>query len=524
MSQKTAKFIPLSDKRGSVFWWGVIDNLESWKIPNKNSPFWRNFRIDWMWIKIRPWFYQYWDDLGATDYPRWIDAYYRSVLANDRIVLRYNTDWTHKLVTVVPSTWVQASITTAWLITSDNRMNFLNANDSLYCFNWVDLIGKLNWTTYSNETATLTPSFWAFYDNSAFVAWDSSNPTKIYKSATNDPEDFAWTWSDEFSSSYPVVWLASTAQAIYIFSENSVDMITQSSIKQVGSALVYTSIPLEANEWGANHQTIWVYGRDCYYLSKSNKLKKVAPGQSIHYDVKELSHRENNGISKIMGTLDPDQSDWNCYVIPEMKLIKWHLKTKWSSFNDVCIIYDTGNDEFLIDDHKVFYWGVNYKTQNFTISQIEPKVYIDEFWATDDDSAIQFTYTIKELNFWTPTILKCLWQMRLYLSINTIWKVYQNIYADWGLVDRKLIDSNTIPQAWGGLWTEEFWTYAIWTEWYVSPDTLYNTTIVRDKWYLRIKAKNFQVTYESSELWTQILLQSLEPQVEQLPFLTTSHY
>ena len=128
------------------------------------------------------------------------------------------------------------------------------------------------------------------------------------------------------------------------------------------------------------------------------------------------------------------------------------------------------------------------------------------------------------MNFWTPSINKTLWQTRLFIGLNILWKVYQNTYADWSLVDSKLIDSTTIPQAVWWIWTKAIWTFAIWTGWITSADNLYNTTIVRDKWYLKIKAKEFYIEYVSYDLWTLCLLQNLEAQVEQLPYLTTSHY
>jgi hypothetical protein len=101
--------------------------------------------------------------------------------------------------------------------------------------------------------------------------------------------------------------------------------------------------------------------------------------------------------------------------------------------------------------------------------------------------------------------------------------VYQNIYADGALVDTKLVDSSSIPQSLDWLWTKEIWTYAIWTEWSTADD-LYDTTIVRDKWYLRIKARNFYISYVSYKLWTKLLLQNTEPMVEMLPWIWTSHY
>lgn len=113
-----------------------------------------------------------------------------------------------------------------------------------------------------------------------------------------------------------------------MFTKNTLDMINNESIKQIASNLVYTSIPLEANEGAVVHQSVAVYGNACYYLSASNKIKMVAPGKYVGYDVVDISHRAGRGIDKTMATLASDQSDSFAYVIPELGLIKWHVKTK----------------------------------------------------------------------------------------------------------------------------------------------------------------------------------------------------
>jgi hypothetical protein len=84
----------------------------------------------------------------------------------------------------------------------------------------------------------------------------------------------------------------------------------------------------------------------------------------------------------------------------------------------------------MVDTQKFFGGGINYHTKNFTISQVESKLYQDEYGSSDDDIPIQFEYRTKILNFGDPTILKTLWMLRTYLSINELGQVYQEIWAD----------------------------------------------------------------------------------------------
>jgi hypothetical protein len=69
----------------------------------------------------------------------------------------------------------------------------------------------------------------------------------------------------------------------------------------------------------------------------------------------ELSERKYAGISKIMSTLDLDQTDSFGYFLPKDMLIKWFVKSYGASFNDTCIIYDITKDARLVDGQKYFY-------------------------------------------------------------------------------------------------------------------------------------------------------------------------
>jgi hypothetical protein len=99
---------------------------------------------------------------------------------------------------------------------------------------------------------------------------------------------------------------------------------------------------------------------------------------------KTLSERKYNGISKIMQSLDKDQSTAFGYLLPDAMLIKWFFKSNGATFNDVCVIYDITKDCFLIDGQKYFYDGVFFKGKNYTLSMIEPKVYQDEYSQDDE--------------------------------------------------------------------------------------------------------------------------------------------
>jgi len=72
--------------------------------------------------------------LTAGSYPKGIGSYLRTVDANSRLIVRHNTDATHKLYTITDA-GVATSIDTGANIASDLKMRFQNVADVVYCMN-----------------------------------------------------------------------------------------------------------------------------------------------------------------------------------------------------------------------------------------------------------------------------------------------------------------------------------------------------------------------------------------------------
>lgn len=120
----------------------MTDNAASNQIENHRSPYLRNCRLNGWQIEIRPG-HSLFATLTAGSYPKGIGSYTRANSANDRLVVRHNTDGTHKLYTI-DSAGTATSIVTGANISSDNRMFFQNGSEVIYCMNGSDLFGKLS--------------------------------------------------------------------------------------------------------------------------------------------------------------------------------------------------------------------------------------------------------------------------------------------------------------------------------------------------------------------------------------------
>ena len=517
MGIENAKFINMVSWSGKeqkpVFNWWIVDNSQPNVIPYHNSPYARNFRVDAGGISVRPWYYTLTalsgtgnKAFGLTSYVQW---------PSSALLAWYKNDATHYLVSIT-STGVQAPIVTGANITSENRMNFLSSSSAVYCMNGVDTYGKLTGTTYTvpaSGVANFKPSFGAYFSNCGWVAGVPSDPTKLYKSVALNLDDYNSTGSDKFTFPYPIGWIGVNQQSLYVFTRYTIDVFNSAT------STAWVSKPLEATEWCINHNLIVSIGKGIFYISPSNKVRQITPNSFGMYDFTELSHRAYNGITKTMESLDADQSQAFGYAIPWSQIICWNMKTKGASYNDIVISYHYEYDEWMVDSNKSFAMWVLHESKPYTISAINNSLYQDEYGTTDDDSPIQFRYDTKWVDLWEPTIIKTLWHSRTFLKINPKGKVYQRIYADWGLIDEYLLDWSTIPQAVVGIGTLPIATYWIGTEWWNDP--MYDLTIVRDKSFVRVRAKSFYWSYVSYESGTQLLLQKLEPQMEQMPFVTT---
>lgn len=525
MSYKHSK--PISPE--APFAWGYVDNSTSLFLKDQYSPYLRNARLEWQSTIIRPW-HSLFATLTAGSYPKGIWSYLRSNPANDVLVVRHNKDADEKLVTIT-NTGTVTNINTGALIASDNRMFFQNIWDVIYCMNWVDLLGKLSGTTYTTVTASVpasfAPSFSVMFGWSHWASGWATNSNKVYKSVADTPEDFSWAGSDSFTFPEQVVWLSANLQSLFYFTKNTISVTGVGDITDTAGTITYNTRSLNVKEWAANNASIVEVWDATYFLSSSNAINKIARGTSVNgFEVADLSTRKYAGITEIMSTLDVDQSASFGHYLPDANIIKWYVKTDGAAFNDLCIVYDIIKDAFLVDSAKYFYDEVFFNGYNYSVSMIEPKVYIDEIYQDDEDTGIEFAYWTKEFYLSDPTYKKILWESRTLLDINELVSLTQEIWIDWVLVDTKVIDIDNYnaSTAWW-IWVDSIGMSPIgmssssinWTD-----DDYQEITILRTKGNLNKKWNKIQFRFYNSSLAWKVRLKNLSMLVEMLPWLANN--
>lgn len=434
------------------------------------------------------------------------------------MVIRHNTDATHKLYTLTE--WgTLTSIVTGADIASNNRMHFTNIADDVYCMNWVDDIGILNGTTYTTPSfgiASFAPAFSCVFDAKHRASGWSTNSNKVYYSAANDYDGFGAAGSGSLTFQEQITGLISNSQAIFYFTKNSISLTGVGDIQDSWGTLYYVSRALQSSEWAPCNASIVSAGSNVYFLSSSNAICMVAPWGNVNgFEVVGLSDRPFAGISKIMATLDTDQTASFGYFLPDVMLIKWHVKKNGSTINDLVIVYDVANDKFLVDDRKYFYGWVYFEGKNYTISMLEPKVYQDEYSQDDEWGAIPFEYHTKEFYISDTTFKKILREARTLLDINALASCTQEIYIDWVSQDSKTIDSDNIPIADAWIGTLTVGEEAI-GEWALDDDYK-ETYILRTKGNLNKKGRKVQLRWVNGSLAGKVRLKDVAIRVEVLP-------
>lgn len=503
MSYQSSRYV----RPDEIFAGGYVDNTVNEYLGDKYSPFLRNARLEGHAIKIRPW-HELFATLTSWDYPRGIWA------SSDYLLVRHNQGATQKLVRI-DSDWTVTPVETAALIASDNRAYFSDTSDGLYFMNGVDRIGLFNGSTYAQLSDNLTPWFGMVFAWSHWIAGGGLG-NQVRKSVADDFGDFSGTGSDTLSFQEDITGLEANNQTFYIFTKNTISAIGADDISVTGGTTTFNTRVVTSKEGATNNDSIVQVGYNIYYLTPSNKINQVARGQNLSgFEVIELSERKYKGIDNILDTLDPDQSNvwWEYYA--KENIIKWFARTRGATFNDICIIYDISRDAFLVDEQKYFFHGIISDFGNYTVSNIEPKVYLDEVNQDDDDDPIEFEYWTKEFDLWDPTRKKILWEMRTVVEVNELAELIQEIYIDWGLVDTRVIDRNDIVNIQAGIWGSAVAELSIWegTEQTVMTQEV---NILRTKWNLNVKWRRIQLRYRCNTLAAEALLRDAQFRVEVL--------
>lgn len=503
-----------------IFWGWLITSLEPFELMDGDCPEILNARIKWKTTKIRPWFQQLWDSFGGIGaFPTWIGSYISTDWANDHLIVAYNQSGTEYLVKVTAD-WVQTPITTSALITVEARTEFITIWWITYITNGTDLLGRYDGTAYTTwfwtQPASFRPGFIVLFDGCLWASWWSANTNIVYKTVKWDGEDYTWAWSDNFIFDENIVWLGATLQSIFYFTNTTVWVTDKNDIDTASWSPIYNQRPLVVKEWSVNHASIVSASKSVFYVTPTNKIKMISRNWE-QFDAVDLSHAEYNWIEDIMDGLSANQEESFWYFLPWPNLIKWHFKSKGSSYNNVCIVYDLTHSVFLRDTQKFFYAWITHKSKYYTVSMIEDKVFRDEYSFDDDSTAIWFKRVSKDFTTGWITFKQELYQTRRYLSINRLAVLTEKIFLDWNLIHTSTFSNDNLPISQDWVWTYEIWTSEIWVDWDKTwTEEEFDISDVTEKSNLSVRWFKIKIVWECNIIWSRVTLKDYDIRTEAL--------
>ena len=542
MSYQTARWQSLGENsRTGVFSEWYVDNTPNLYLPDGASPYLRNARLDGNTVSIRKGHTLF---AGLESIAHWLGSYLKDDDFYDRIVVRENVD-TDKKLALYDVSGNKTAISTSTNIASNEKMCFVNVADTMYCMNGVDKFGKLVDTTYSipaNVPTDFAPKFWVVFNGCLWASGWSANPNVVYKSLGGiydsagkfqvpAYDDFTTTGSDQFTFEENITGLCANAQALFYFTKNTVSVTGHSDIEtvQIGSGwsrVAYATSVLTAKEWAVNHYWIVWVGNDVYYITPSNKICKVYRWNNIlGYEVQDLSGRKYAGCEELLKSLDKDQTDCWGYYVPKEDIIKWFFKSEGSEIHDICVIYDVGKDKFLVDNGKPFGDGINFHWEVYAISEVEPKLYIDEYGTEDDDAPIPFEYRTKEYYISDPSFKKLFWETRTTVDMNLNVAMKQEIWVDGKQVDEVVLDKKWLEDNTSG-WIGTFMTATSMVGVDIEADTYVEVLdeeevyLIRTKGNLNVRGHRIQFRFSNTTQGAKLRLKYLSCKSEVLPELT----
>lgn len=372
------------------------------------------------------------------------------------------------------------------------------------------------WDSFTGFTFFAGNATW--YKNVLYI----SQPVVVDRS-TNQPQyssAYSWNsvlpvpnnWAENRVMTSDILWIKANLNNLYIFCQDTIEILWRSSATNVwGIVSLYTQ-PIADWDQVMNNDCIVSAGEKIFYLTNSLKVKTIWFVPWItDPEVWELSDRIYQSIEWFLWQIDPTSWDTAFGIYSKNdSTIRWHLRTFWSSVNDICLIYDMVNDCFLVDTNKNYScmtsWFSWQESTMYAWSALDVKIYEDDYLWLDETWTPwipPFERNSPNIHFWSPNRLKQFRWFTIAWGINQYTTLTFNIYIDWTLKLTKNASYADItdPEA-----------VNIWWPNIVSWFALYPFEFAFDEWQLRAKGKKIRLQITASVqpwFWPWFYLDSL---------------
>lgn len=383
-------------------------------------------------------------------------------------------------------------------------------------FPYVLNTGTGTWTqlTATNIETWANPSIWATFAYGSYViGWPNGDILYMSRWATKANPEYVYDWSGTGAESLQLrwgrwLWIAAALSKLYIWTEKGIEFLSKDTIATVWWVTTTLTIPMSWENRPASQRSIVVADDIVFFITDTLQIK------SLNYtpwvtdpQVWNISERPSQSIRTFLDTLDPDQSKSCGYFNKVQRTVTWYLKSKWSTYNNKCLVYDIINDTFLFDSNKLGRCTTYFNGSYYVGSNLNSYTYETDTGYDDDGAAIgRYRYT-KRINLGSPNKRKLLREVWIIWQLPQWGKFYCDVLVDWNLQYTATIE------AWSVIWfswygSQPIWAIPIWWEFPVASQLeFFNKLITR--WKLRSKWVRFQFKFYGNELGRDFVLSSM---------------
>lgn len=363
----------------------------------------------------------------------------------------------------------------------------------------------LDTTLWTWQALTVTDNayfrFWEVYKQCVYLAGWKDKANILYRSRAGNREeptnilDMDWDGSDDLYFKSKIMWLASTREQLFVFTEDSIEIISE---WQSGEVLTITTVPIAWSNQPVNHRMVVKADDKVFFWTKENQMKSLNYMQWVTESVVwDVSHRQNLSIKDFTETLDEDQSTSFWYYNRTNKTIHRHLKQRWEPIPNIVLVYDVNTDSFFFDTNKYFNCVAEHKNKYYWGSVFGSIIYQDDIWPTDDGIAIEWERDTALFSVGSPVYRKEFREINIYWEKDDDVDINVSVLVDW----KTVFDWTIKASGWWISWFASVGsaTKPIAFETEKAPIKPFEYIITR--WNLRHRGKKIQVIFKGNSNW-----------------------
>ncbi len=404
-----------------------------------------------------------------------------------------------------------------------NIYNFINYWKILIILTWVGKPYYYDWTTLTKTTTTapdVNPIIWETFTWFTFIVGntaDTQNILYISRPITvEEPErayDWVWTNAEKKPFDSKILWLSSTMNQLFIFTEKKIEYIWKDSLQTIGWIPTLITTPVWDGWELANYRCAIAAGDKILYLTKTNSINTLnfVPW-TVDPWIWTLTDQPVFKITRYLENLDENQNWAFGYFDDSTKTAHWFLKTKNSLYNDTILVFDLQNNTWTTDTNKYFNDVVAVDWKIYAWDALSCNIIQDWIWLNDNKRAIEFEIqdtdislgTIKEKMFqWRETSgwLNKLTNLEFITLIDD--KESSLNYIRWIDYYTKVLSE---PLPWEIWWTTVWWTSIGWLQGDFDDSGLIQFDKTLDHSYIYKRWKRIKRKISENSYWSDFYL------------------